>query len=122
MQHASPRWMITSSGGLRRSLDAGLTWEDVNVNSGSIAGSNPVFRALAATGSEVWAGGSNAVLYHSLDAGAHWTRVLPSSAGTELTGDITAVDFSDLQHGRITTSTPEVWTTVDDGQTWQKKP
>jgi hypothetical protein len=251
MQHAAPRWMITFSGGLRRSLDAGLTWEDVNVNSGSISGSvkdasgavigdasvtvtnldtaekhiqssggdglftfsnlspgryridvekpgfnhlvqspvalaaqqtarfdaalrvgqvseavevasampaqvetpsaglenmkksrlrqqnamqaketythwlatpDPVFRALAATGSEVWAGGSNAVLYHSLDAGAHWTRVLPSSAGTELTGDITAVDFADLQHGRITTTTPEVWTTVDDGQTWQKQP
>lgn len=251
MQHAAPRWMITSSGGLQRSLDAGRTWEDVNVNAGSIAGSvkdasgaviadasvtltnldtaekriqssggdglftfanlspgryridvekpgfnqlvqspialaaqqnarldaalqvgqasetvevaaatsmqvetssgsvenakknlprqeksmqaredrkhwlsipNLVFRALAATGSEVWAGGSNAVLYHSLDAGAHWTRVLPSSAGGELTGDITAVDFSDLQHGRITTSTPEVWTTADDGQTWQKQP
>jgi len=122
MQHAAPRWMITSAGGLRRSLDAGLTWEDVNVNADSIAGSNPVFRALAATGSEVWAGGSNAVLYHSLDTGAHWTRVLPSSSGGELTGDITAVDFSDLQHGRITTSTPEVWTTADDGQTWQKKP
>jgi hypothetical protein len=87
-----------------------------------LATPNPVFRALAATGSEVWAGGSNAVLYHSLDAGAHWTRVLPSSAGTELTGDITAVDFSDLQHGRITTSTPEVWTTADDGQSWQKQP
>jgi hypothetical protein len=251
MLHAAPRWMITSAGGLRRSLDAGLTWEDVNVNSGSIAGTvkdasgaviadanvtvtnldtaekriqssggdgiftfanlspgryridvekpgfshlvqgpvtltaqqtarldaalrvgqvsetvevaaatsvqvesssvgvenmkksrvrqpnamqaretythwlatpNPVFRALAANGSEVWAGGSNAVLYHSLDAGAHWTRVLPSSPGTALTGDITAVDFSDLQHGRITTSTPEVWTTADDGQTWQKQP
>jgi hypothetical protein len=252
MLHAAPRWMITSSGGLRRSLDAGLTWEDVNVNAGSISGSikdasgaliadanvtvtnletaekhiqssgndglfafahlspgryridvekpgfshlmqgpvtlaaqqtarfdaalqvgqvsesvevaaaatsmqvesssggvenakknrllrnnamqarenwkhwlatpDPVFRALAATGSEVWAGGSNAVLYHSLDAGAHWTRVMPSSVGAELTGDITAVDFSDLQHGTITTSTPEIWTTADDGQTWQKKP
>jgi Carboxypeptidase regulatory-like domain/Photosynthesis system II assembly factor YCF48 len=252
MQHAAPRWMITSSGSLRRSLDAGRTWEDVNVNSGSIAGSvkdasgavvadasvtltnldtaekriqssgsdglftfanltpgrycfdvekpgfkplvqspialdaqqnarldaalqvgqvsetvevtsatplqvetssgsgaenakknrlkqekpmqarenqkawlstpNPVFRALAATGPEVWAGGSNSVLYHSLDAGAHWTRVLPSSAGTPLTGDITAVDFSDLQHGRVTTSAAEVWTTADDGQTWQKQP
>jgi photosystem II stability/assembly factor-like uncharacterized protein len=39
-----------------------------------------------------------------------------------LTGDITALEFSDQQHGRITTSTPALWITADDGQTWQKLP
>jgi hypothetical protein len=82
---------------------------------------NPVFRAVAATGPEVWAGGSGAMLYHSLDAGARWTRVLPSTAGAALTGDIIAVEFSDLQHVTITTSAPEVWITADAGQTWQKQ-
>jgi hypothetical protein len=86
------------------------------------ATTSTVLRALAANGSEVWVGGSAATLYHTLDAGVRWTRVLPSSAGVILTGDIITVQFSDPQHGTITTSTPEVWTTADDGQTWQKIP
>jgi hypothetical protein len=79
-----------------------------------------VFRAVVAMGSEVWAGGSGGALFHSYDAGNHWSRVVPVSAGMPLTSDIVAIEFSDLQHGRITTSAAEIWTTVDDGQTWQK--
>ncbi len=142
-----PRWTISSAGSLQRSFDQGNTWHDVdvNANSASLASSEVVakesrarqkdadkkvlkkqvggltFRAVAATGPDVWAGGSGGALYHSLDAGSHWTRVAPSSAGAILTGDIIAVEFSDPQHGKITTSTPEVWTTGDDGQTWQKQ-
>jgi photosystem II stability/assembly factor-like uncharacterized protein len=80
-----------------------------------------VFRAVSANGPDVWAGGTSAALYHSLDAGNRWTRVLPSSAGAVLAGDIVAVQFSDTQHGTVTTSTGEVWGTSDDGQTWQKQ-
>jgi len=157
----APLWTITSTGALRRSLDAGRTWEVVNMDSASVttipemyqggnagsietdqsekklqpkqqleqkrvkkslSNSVPVFRSLAANGPEVWAGGSAAMLYHSLDAGAHWTRVLPSSAGAVLTGDITDVQFSDPQHGTVITSTPEIWSTADGGQIWQKLP
>jgi Photosynthesis system II assembly factor YCF48 len=78
------------------------------------------FRAVTAAGNEVWAGGSNATLFHSADGGNHWTRVLPSSSGVTLTGDVVSVEFSDAQHGSVTTSTPEIWTT-SDGQTWQKQ-
>jgi len=147
---ASPSWTISSSGVLQRSFDAGNTWEDVNVNSiaeasaskGSLVGADEradkkvdekkvrneiaqprmVFRAVTALGSEVWAGGSGAILYHSTDSGAHWVRVLPSSASTVLTGDITVVEFSDPQHGRIATSYGEVWITADNGQTWSLQP
>jgi len=80
-----------------------------------------IFRAVAAIGAEVWAGGSNAALYHSLDAGSHWTRVLPLSGGATLTGDIVAVEFSDPQHGKVTTSTTEVWITGNGGQAWQEQ-
>lgn len=80
-----------------------------------------VFRAVTATGAEVWAGGSSGILYHSLDAGARWTRVAPVSGSAALSSDIVSVEFSDPQHGKITTSTAEVWTTTDDGQTWQKQ-
>lgn len=79
------------------------------------------FRAVTAAGNEVWAGGSNAALFHSADGGNHWARVLPSSSGALLTGDVLSVEFSDPQHGTVTTSTPEIWTTGDGGQTWQKQ-
>jgi photosystem II stability/assembly factor-like uncharacterized protein len=72
-------------------------------------------------GTEVWAGGSTGALFHSSDGGNHWTRVVPLFAGSTLTGDVVTVEFSDPQHGKITTSTPEVWTTTDAGQTWQKQ-
>jgi hypothetical protein len=83
--------------------------------------SSPVFRAIAAAGLEVWAGGSAGVLYHSVDSGNHWTLVLPSSAGTILTGDITSIQFADPQHGTVTTSNQEIWTTADSGRTWRKQ-
>ncbi|MGA2857098.1 MAG: YCF48-related protein [Candidatus Sulfotelmatobacter sp.] len=80
-----------------------------------------VFRAVAASGTEVWAGGSNGALYHSLDAGGHWAQVMPSFNGMAISGDVVSVGFSDAQHGKVTTSTAEVWITSDDGQTWQKQ-
>lgn len=79
------------------------------------------FRAVTANGPEVWAGGSRSALFHSSDGGGHWTRVLPSSGSTVLTGDVIGLEFTDLQHGTAMTSTSEVWTTQDSGQTWQKQ-
>ena len=83
-----------------------------------------IFRALSVSPSaaEIWAGGSGGTLYHSVDAGNSWARVLPSAAGRVLTGDILNIQFSDPRNGTVTTSTAEVWTTLDDGQTWQKQP
>lgn len=86
-----------------------------------VSGTPTFFRAVTAAGNEVWAGGSNAALFHSTDGGDHWTRILPSFSNAMLTGDIVTVEFSDPQHGTVTTSTPEIWITTDDGQTWQKQ-
>jgi hypothetical protein len=80
-----------------------------------------VFRSVVAMGAEVWAGGSGGALYHSDDDGDHWTRIVPSTAGVPLAGDITAMEFSDPQHGKIATSTFEVWTTDDGGLNWKKQ-
>jgi len=136
-----PRWTINSTGGLERSLDQGTTWQVVNVNanpmyftaatSEQVPGSTsrtkvqkdafPVFRAVAASGIDVWAGGTGGALYHSQDAGDHWTRVVPTSSRAILTGDIISLEFSDMEHGKVSTSNAEVWTTTDNGQTWQKQ-
>jgi hypothetical protein len=146
-----PRWTITSTGGLQRSFDQGKTWQtvDVNANPTSSGGAASLavmaktsrakakdkevdkahkqdaatltFRAVAATGLDVWAGGSAGALYHSIDAGNHWTRVAAVSSGAILTGDIVSLEFSDPQHGRLSTSTSEVWTTSDNGQTWLRQ-
>jgi hypothetical protein len=83
--------------------------------------SSPVFRAVAAIGNEVWAGASGGLLYHSTDGGTLWTSIVPSAQGVTLSGDIIRVEFSDVLHGKITTSTSETWTTADAGQSWQKQ-
>jgi len=80
-----------------------------------------VFRAVAANGADVWAGGSTGQLYHSVDYGAHWARVVPFASGIVLTGDIVSLEFTDAQHGRVMTSMAQVWTTADGGTTWQKQ-
>jgi hypothetical protein len=142
MARALPRWAISSSGGLQRSFDAGRSWEDVKVEETAVAGLQPknqagsgaqsknkitaqtspiMFRAVAAIGPEVWAGGSSAMLYHSADSGTRWTRVFPSMGDAVLRGDITAIGFPDALHGAITTSTGEVWTTADNGQSWARR-
>jgi photosystem II stability/assembly factor-like uncharacterized protein len=142
---ALPRWSISSDGALQRSFDEGHTWTIVNPGApvrGSAAElssasrhalkksdekqaeaqprSNSVFRAATAFGTEVWAGGSTGMLYRSSDSGVHWTRVVPSASGTILSGDISSIEFSDSEHGAVTTSTGEVWLTADAGQSWRR--
>jgi hypothetical protein len=82
-----------------------------------------IFRALSVSSNaaEVWAGGSGGALYHTVDGGNRWSRVVPSAAGIVLAGDIISIQFSDPRSGSVTTSNAEVWTTVDDGQTWHRQ-
>jgi hypothetical protein len=139
----TPTWTV-NSGRLQRSSDQGRTWQDVPVTTSAHTRASlevamdsrnagkarkdkkaistaPVFRAVAANGPDVWAGGTSAMLYHSSDAGAHWVRVTPSSESATLSGDILTLEFADAQNGRVSTSTGEVWTTADSGQSWKKQ-
>ncbi len=111
----APRWTLTSDGTLQRSLDLGRTWEPISVAVGVH------LRALAANGFDIWVGGTAGALYHSADSGHHWMRVQPVSHGQQLMADIIGVQFPDTNHGRLSTSSGEVWTTKDAGSTWAKE-
>lgn len=138
MLRSSPRWSITPAGGLQRSFDGGNTWENVTPSAGGASSATsggagadkknqkaeaspnsiPVFRTVAANRSEVWAGATGGILYHSSDGGNRWALTVPTDSVTILTGDIISIQFSDPQYGKIATSTGELWITFDAGLTW----
>jgi photosystem II stability/assembly factor-like uncharacterized protein len=116
-QHADlGRWTISSDGQLQHSIDSGKTWQPVAV------AEKATFRALSANGPDLWVGGPAGLLYHSTDAGGHWTQVKPSANGVTLMADVAAIEFTDPQHGKLTTATGQIWSTTDAGQTWKKQP
>ena len=107
-------WTLSADGTVQRSFDSGKTWQPVLVAGGHV-------RALSANDSDIWVGGAAGALYHSSDAGEHWTQVSPTTNGRALTADITHIDFTDAQHGSVTTSSHETWSTGDAGVTWQRQ-
>ena len=141
LQKSAPAllWKVAVNGTLQRSLDAGKTWQNVPILPDLTVGADglkqersadtpqpqayprPMMRGLYSSGEEVWVGGGGGALFHSLDAGQRWIRVVPTQAGVVLSGDIVRIAFDDSQHGTVTTSTPEIWTTSDGGQMWRKQ-
>ena len=109
-----PRWTLSSDGTLQRSRDSGRTWQTIPV------ANNARFRALAANGLNIWVGGAAGALFHSSDAGQHWTQIHLAANGEALASDIIGVEFTDTLHGKLTTSSQQIWLTTDAGQTWQK--
>jgi hypothetical protein len=107
-------WALSDQGQLQRSLDNGSTWEAVPVLE------SVTFRALSVVGVHVWVGGAKGVLYHSVDAGTHWTQVKPVSSGIQLIDDIVELRFADAVRGQLSTISGEVWITSDAGQSWHK--
>jgi hypothetical protein len=115
LESPTPRWTLNADGTLQRSLDSGRSWQAIPVSTRTI------FRALAATGWEIWVGGSGGALYHSSDAGERWVKVQPVVDDEVLADDIIGVEFTDTLHGKLTTSNDEIWTTSDAGKTWQRR-
>lgn len=109
-----PRWTLTSDGELQRSRDSGRTWQTVDVPS------KTTLRALAANGQDIWVGGAAGALFHSSDAGRHWTQVRPIVNGEALAGDIIGVQFADPAHGKLTIANPEPNRNAQSGQTLQQ--
>jgi len=107
------RWRITADGHLERSL-AGSAWTRV------LAEQPVSFRVVAVTGNDVWAGGNNGALFHSVDGGEHWVQVVLSAEGHPETGAVVSIHFDTVSQGSVLTETGSTWTTSDRGQSWNK--
>jgi len=107
------RWRITADGHLDRSL-AGSAWTRV------LAEQPVSFRVVAVTGNDVWAGGNNGALFHSVDGGEHWAQVALSAEGHSETGAVVSIHFDTISQGSVHTETGSTWTTSDRGQSWNK--
>jgi hypothetical protein len=113
--NASPNASSAIRGVVQRSLDGGDTWEDVPVND------QVSFRAIATSGSHVWAGGSDGALFHSPDGGLHWARITVATEDAQLTGAIVSIDARNPNQLKITTNSGEQWIGGDGGRHWKRE-
>jgi hypothetical protein len=109
------QWELSTNGVVQRSLDAGKTWQIVAVDG------NSRFDAIFSSGTQVWVGGTAGALYHSIDSGLTWTKLVPATAGQKLQANISHIEFSDSQNGTVMATNGETWLTSDGGQTWHRK-
>ena len=113
--NASPETAGNPYGVVQRSADRGKTWESVALNE------RVNFRAVAASGDDVWAGGSGGVLFHSPDGGVHWVEITVAGENSTLTGTIVSIDAHDPAQIRITTNSRERWMSTDHGRHWSQE-
>jgi hypothetical protein len=80
-------WSLNEgAGGLKKSEDGGKTWVSIRV-AGRVH-----FWALSATGGEIWAGGEDGMLFHSVDDGAHWSDVAVMDGEARMMDGITGIE------------------------------
>ncbi|MGB7555325.1 MAG: hypothetical protein WBM04_13205, partial [Candidatus Korobacteraceae bacterium] len=106
-----PQWRIGPQGHLERSIAADQ-WSRV-LNDQPIT-----FRAVAAVGNDVWAGGNGGALFRSPDGGEHWNKVPLAASSNVETRAIVSIRFDDAQHGVVTSDGGTHWATTDGGFTW----
>ena len=109
-------WSVSSNGRVQRSKDGGKTFEQIHIAHGV------KFRAIAALGNDVWAGGTGGALFHSVDGGATWTRAGVNFEGNAVTETITDIQLHGSQHLATTTASGSQWISEDSGQHWQTQP
>jgi hypothetical protein len=107
---ARSHWRINSIGQAERSF-GNEAWEAVLPNESSRMHVVSVFDR------DVWIGGENTRLYHSVDNGLTWALVaLPQKDGSEHV--IAHIRFQTSQAGSIEAADGVTWTTTDGGVSW----
>jgi hypothetical protein len=101
-------WEISPDGKLIRSSDK-TEWHEAYPQEQDLR-----FKALATSGHEIWAGGSQLTLIHSWNGGVNWQKLKLEDAGS---GDITAISI-DGGNVQVKTSNGQTFVTQDGGVTW----
>jgi hypothetical protein len=106
---ARPHWRINGNGQVERSF-GNEAWEAVLPNESS------KMRVISVFNGNVWIGGENTRLYHSVDSGFTWSLVsLPQKDGRE---HIAHIRFQSSQAGTVEAADGAFWTTADGGVSW----
>lgn len=111
-QRGNSRWNL--DGALRKSDDGGKTWRTVPVDD------RARLFALSAAGSNVWVGGANGTLFHSVDDGLEWKPVAIADDNGRLTETITRIEARDENWVKLTTRSGD-WLTTDAGAHWRRE-
>jgi hypothetical protein len=106
-------WSVSTDGNVQRSSDGAKIFYPIEVSQGV------KFQAVAANGNEVWAGGENGALFHSIDDGASWTPVRIGAGDGTVKESIVAIQFPDTHHMTVVTASGAQWVSEDDGQHWK---
>jgi photosystem II stability/assembly factor-like uncharacterized protein len=110
MATAPAHWRISANGELQRAIEGG-EWQTV------LSPANVRLRSVSVVGENVWAGGSQASVFHSGDGGASWEQVtLPRRDSAAPT--ITRIEFVDALHGTVAADDGTTWLTSDGGRSW----
>ncbi len=113
--------LTTDGDGLRRSKDAGATWEAEAPNA-TLYNVQPTCLAYLPGGAEVLAGTAAAGLYASADGGKTWRwrdTALPRGAGQDLHRLAVSPDFA-RDRTIFAAAASGVWVSRDAGQTWAR--
>lgn len=104
-------WRINSTGHAERAVGDGA-WETV------LPGETARMHVVSVFNDNVWIGGENTRLYHSVDNGATWIAViLPEKNGNGQV--ISHVQFETAKRGTVEAADGTQWTTDDGGLTWR---
>ena len=109
LSQLSLSWKV-AGGKLLKSSD-GASWTEAYPSNEGIE-----FAAVAAQGADVWAGGRDAALFHSHDAGANWERL---TLGASASGTIIRIEASGSSV-RVKSSSGQSWLSTDGGKSWTR--
>jgi len=112
MQFEGEKSLWNLDGVLRKSDDGGRTWRVIEVSDSAR------LYALSAAGSDVWVGGADGVLFHSVNNGLDWKPVVVANTNARLTDTITGIDTRDANRVKLKTQSGD-WLTTDGGLHWQ---